>query len=97
MGVVAGFQPQPQETAVNIRALAGTLVVNRHHVAAFFGDEVRYRFQLAGFVQQLHRQLARATGGEQTAFDHAGQDGHIDVAAGHQADDLFALDRHLME
>ena len=54
MVIIACFKLDPEVAAVHIRVLAGTFMVDGHHVAAHVGDDSRYALQLSGFIDQLN-------------------------------------------
>ena len=66
-------------------------------VAAAAGDDLGHLLELAGLVLQCDGQVGFAAAHDQTAGDDAVEDVHVDVAAGDDADDLFALDGQLVE
>ena len=50
-----------------------------------------------GLVGELDGEVSAAAGLEKAAVDDPGEDGHVNIAAGHQAHHLFAFDVHLIE
>ena len=70
---------------------------DRDHIAAAAGNDGGHPLQLAGLVLQRDGQVGLAAAHHQTTGDDAVEDVHIDVAAGDQADHLFALDGQLVE
>ncbi len=72
-------------------------MVDGDNVAAQVCDDPGNIFQLTRLVQQLNVEHTASAGHEQTTLDNTGQDGHVDVAAGNQADYLFALYRDFVK
>ena len=97
MVVIPGFQRQPQIAAVDGFGFTVALVVDGNHIAAALGDNPGDLHQLTGLVRQFDEQAGGAAGLHQTPVDDPGQAGHVDVAAGDQADYLLALQRELVE
>ena len=53
MVIISCFKLNPEVTAIYIRVLTGTLVVDGYHIAAHIGNDGRYALQLPGLVDQL--------------------------------------------
>ena len=94
---VSGFQYNAQIGGGHVAALACPFVVDRDHVCAEVGDDLGHRHELTGLVLQLNAQGLLSAGAEESALDDAVEDRHVDVAARHDADDLFSLNRQLTE
>ena len=72
-------------------------MVNADNVGTAPGNNIADRTQLPGLVLQGDHQVRLASAHHQPARDHAGEDVHVNVAAGNQADGLFARQRQLAE
>ena len=94
---VAGFQPQLQEAAGDRHIRVAAVVVNADNVGAAPRNNIADHTQLPGLVLQGNHQVCLAPAHHQPARDHAGENVHINVAAGNQADGLFARQRQLAE
>ena len=97
LGGIAGLQPQLEEAAGDGHVGITAVVVDADHIGAAGRDNVADQAQLARLVLQGDHQVGLAATHDHTAGDNAGQDVHINVAAGDQADGLFACQRQLVE
>lgn len=97
MLLISGLQLYPQEAAIDVRALIGTLVVDGNDISAQIRNDTGYVLELSRLVQQLDVKQAGTPGFEQTALDYTRKDRHVDISAGDQTDDLFSLDGNLVK
>ena len=72
-------------------------MVNRDDVATALGDDPGHIHELTGLVHQFDQQVGGSAGLHQAPVNDPGQAGHVDVAAGDQADHLLALNGKLVE
>ena len=94
---VARLHRHAQIAAVDIRAFVGMLMVDSGDIAAAGSDDAGNAEQLPGLVHKLDRELAAATGHKETAGDDAGENSHVDVAAGQNAHSLLAFQVDFIE
>ena len=85
---ISGFQSDTDIAAGDAAAVA-PLMEGGDDVGALLGDDLRHAGQFAGFVCYFDSKLGASAGCHQTAGNDTGQDSHIDVAAGKQADHFF--------
>ena len=97
MGVVAGFKAELEEAAGHGHVGVGQVVLHADYVGPHAGDDLAHAGQLAGLILQGNHQIGLAAAHDHAAGNHAGKDVYIDIAAGDQADGLFALDGQLAE
>ena len=95
--MVAGFKAELEEAAGHGHVGVGQVVLHADHVGPHAGDDLAHAGQLAGLILQGNHQIGLAAAHDHAAGDHAGKDVYIDIAAGDQADGLFALDGQLAE
>ena len=97
LGEIPGLHAHPEEAAGDGHVGVGPLVADRNHIGAAAGDDIADAHQLAGLVLQGNQEVGIAARGHQAPGDDPGEDVHIDIAAGDQADHLLADDGQLVE
>ena len=55
--IILCFQNESQEATVNIRGFAGSLMVNRDHVPATTGNDIRNIAKLTGLIHQFNTKV----------------------------------------
>ena len=84
------FHVDPQKTADNRAARVGVFVVYARHVRAAFRNDARNFHELTGLVEQFDIQRALSALHDQSARDHAVENGHVDIAARNKTAYFFA-------
>ena len=97
MLVISRLQHNTEITSVDVGAFVGSFVMHARHVAAQARDDAGHVHELTGLIHQFDHELAVAPRHQKSAADHAGENGHVDVAARKQTNGLLALHVHLAE
>ncbi len=89
---IAGFNAEAEEAIGDVHIQVGAVVVNAGDVGAGGGDDAGNFRELAGLIGKGDGDVGGTALHFKTTFDDAGEDGDVDVAAGDDAADVFAVD-----
>jgi hypothetical protein len=94
---VTGFYADSDVTACDRHIGVGAFVTNGGDVRTALRNRIAEADELTGLIIERNEKSSHSAGGNETSGDNAGEDVYVDITAGNEAGNLFALDGKLAE